>query len=177
MAALDSPTEVSGFVLPDTAPRQKEMTEREKALRDAFVSEYLVDYDQVRAAMRCGFNRQFAQEYAKLFMDEPYVQKRINEVRFMKTDERALEEYDKARIKSSLMHEAHYHGPGSSQAARVAALGKLAAMYGMEAPKKIEANVAHRGGVMAVPGIAALDDWEQTASASQDELVRHASDV
>lgn len=177
MAALDNPNEPSGWRLPDAIPIPDDMNPREKALRDMFVSEYLVDYNQVDAAMRCGFQRQFAIEYAKKFMDEPYVIKRINEVRFMKTDEKETEEYDKARIKSSLMHEAHYHGPGSTQAARVAALGKLAVMYGMEAAKKIDVNATHRGGVMAVPGIAGLDDWEKAASASQDELVKHAADV
>lgn len=176
MAALDQPFD-PGFQLPTELPKPDDMNPREKALRDMFVSEFLVDYDQVKAAMRCGFNRQFAQEYAQRFMDEPYVQKRINEVRFMKTEEKATEDYDKARIRTSLMAEAHYHGPGSSQAARVAALGKLATLYGMEAPKKIDANVNHRGGVMAVPGIASLDDWEQQASASQDTLVEHARDV
>jgi hypothetical protein len=175
MAALDQPFE-PGFQLPDGLPGLEDLSPREKALRDMFVSEYLIDYDQVKAAMRCGFNMQFAQEYSRRFMEEAYVQRRINEIRFTKVDDRQLEEFDKARIKTSLMAEAHYHGAGSTQAARVAALGKLATMYGMET-KKVEATVTHRGGVMAVPGIASLDDWEKQASASQDELVKHANDV
>jgi hypothetical protein len=174
MAVLDQPFDANS-ALPEGLPEAEKMNPREKALRDMFVSEYLIDFDQVKAAMRCGFNQQFAVEYSRKFMEESYVQKRINEVRFMKTDEKALAEFDKARILSSLMAEAHYHGPGSSQAARVAALGKLAIMYGMEV-KRVEATVQHRGGVMAVPGIASLDDWEKQASASQDELVRDASD-
>lgn len=166
----------AGHQLPGELPQAAEMTVREKALRDTFVSEFLVDYDQVAAAMRCGFNRQFAQEYAQKFMEEPYVQQQINRVRFSPMDDNELEKYDKARVRSQLMAEAHYKGPGSSHAARVAALGRLQAMLGMEAPKKVDATVNHRGGVMAVPGIAKLDDWEQEASASQDALVEHARD-
>lgn len=176
MAAIDQPFDPNG-PLPNGLPAPEEMNPREKALRDMFVSEYLIDFDQVKAAMRCGFNQQFAVEYSRKFMEESYVQKRINEVRFMKVDDRALEEFDKTRIRSSLMAEAHYYGPGSSSASRVAALGKLALMYGMEAPKKVDVNAVHRGGVMAVPGIASLEDWEKGAAESQDELVKHAADV
>lgn len=176
MAAIDQPYE-QGTPLPSGLPDPEKMNPREKALRDMFVSEYLIDFDQVRAAMRCGFDQQFAIEYSRKFMEESYVQKRINEVRFMKVDEKALEDFDKTRIRSSLMAEAHYYGPGSSSASRVSALGKLAVIYGMEAPKKVDVNAVHRGGVMAVPGIASLDDWEKQASASQDELVKHAADV
>ena len=153
-----------------------EMSEREKALRDLFVSEYLVDYDQVKAAQLCGFTLQFAVEYAKKFMEEPYVQRRIREVTFMKVDEKAIEQFDKTRIKAALMAEAHYRGPGSSHSGRVAALSKLASLYGMEAPKKGSMDVTHRGGVMAVPGIASLSDWEQVAAESQDQLVANARD-
>lgn len=176
MAALPDYIDPSAE-LPNEAPVAPELKPREKALRDLFVSEYLVDYDQVAAAMRCGFNKQFAVEYSSRFMEEAYVQLRINEVRFMKTDDKLTEDYNKQRILTSLMKEAHNHGPGSTHAGRVAALGKLAVMYGMEQAKKADLTVTHRGGVMAVPGIAKLDDWEQMASASQDELVKHAADI
>jgi hypothetical protein len=174
MADLD---EVSGgFLLPKEIPAAEEYSERERALRDLFVSEYLIDYDQVAAAQRCGYTYQFAVEYAQKFMHEAYVQQRINAVKFAVLDETQEADYDKKRIKAALMQEAHYKGPGSSHAGRVAALAKLAALYGMEAPKKVDATVQHRGGVMAVPGIAALDDWEKQASVSQDALAGHAGD-
>jgi cytochrome c5 len=173
MALIDN-TPPTGSQLPGAIPPVAEMSERERALRDLFVMHYLMDYDQVKAAQRCGFTYQFAVEYAKKFMEEPYVQQKLNEVTFSKMDQRALEEYDKTRIRAALMAEAHYRGPGSSHAGRVAALGKLAALYGMEAPKKSTMDVTHKGGVMAVPGIATLDDWESQASDSQDKLVENA---
>lgn len=171
------PDSITGsYALPGAIPIPDDMSPREKALRDLFVSEYLVDYDQLRAAQRCGFNYQFAVEYAKKFMDEPYVQQQINAVKFRDYPERDVAEYDKKRIIASLMSEAHYKGPGSSHSGRVSALAKLAVIYGMDAPKKVEQSVTHRGGVMSVPGIASLDDWEKAAAQSQDALVQHARD-
>lgn len=149
-------------------------TEAQKALRDWFVNEYLIDYNSVAAAMRIGYARAYAVEYAQKMMDEPYVQRRIVQVTGQKLDPVKEEEYNKQRIKQTLLKEAHYRGPGSSHAARVAALAKLMQIYGMEAPKKIEAKHTHQGGVMAVPGIASLDSWEQTASKSQTDLAQHA---
>lgn len=40
----------------------------------------------------------------------------------------------------------------------------------MDAPTKIKSEVALRGGVMMVPGIANLEDWEKAAQASQTQL-------
>lgn len=171
MAALDQYTPTSDM---NSAERQGDLNPREKALRDLFVSEYLIDFDQVRAAQRCGFVYQFAVEYSTKFMEEPYVQQRINSIKFQKVDEKQMADFDRTRIKNALMAEAHNRGPGSSHAARVAALAKLASMHGLDAPKKSEQTVLHKGGVMAVPGIANLDDWEKAASASQDQLVDHA---
>lgn len=147
---------------------------RQKALLDLFISEYLIDFDAVDAAQRCGFQREFAIQYSKQFMDSPYVKRRVKELQLMKVDESQDAEFNKARIKSALIREAHYMGPGSSQSARVAALAQLAKLYGMEAPKKTEATVTHRGGVMAVPGIASMDEWEAAAESSQRDLVSDA---
>jgi hypothetical protein len=173
MAKID-PNFESGYQLPDRVPDTPELSDRERALRDLFVSEYLVDFDQTAAAMRCGFNRKFAIEYGTKFMAEPYVLQKMNLMKFAEVDEVDQNEYDSKRVRAALMQEAHYFGPGSSHAARVAALAKLASLIGMDKPLKTEQTINHRGGVMAVPGIASLDDWEKAASESQDELVKDA---
>ena len=147
---------------------------RQKALLDLFISEYLVDFDAISAAQRCGFQREFATQYSKQFMDSPYVRRRIKELQLMKVDVEQDADFNKARIKAALLREAHYYGPGSSQSARVAALAQLSKLYGMEAPKKTEATLTHRGGVIAVPGIAKMDEWEAAAEASQRDLVTDA---
>lgn len=153
------------------APRLPEMTEREKALRDMFVAEYLIDYHQVKAAMRCGFSRDFAIEWAQRFMEEAYVQQKLKALEMTPLDEKAEAEYNRQRIKQQLFREAHYHGPGSSHAARVAALSRLSAIYDLEAPKKSKIDVNHRGGVMQVPPVANVDDWESAAIAAQQALM------
>lgn len=165
----------AGIDLPETVMNDEPMTEREKALRDLFASEYLVDRDQVKAAMRCGFGYQFAVEYAEKLMKESYVQRQIN--RFSLTpscSDEDLEEYNRKRIREGLINEAFYRGPGSSHAARVSALKALAELNGMVSKKAPGDGGGAQGGVMQVPGIANLDNWEDQASASQDNLASHA---
>jgi hypothetical protein len=154
----------------DWAAMDPPLSEQERAVRDRFVEEYMVDFSPLNAARRVGFSNAFAEQYAKRFMGESYVRRMIkaHELR-TDLDESEVEEYDKRRIRSRLMREAH--DPYSSGAARVAALGKLMSLYGMDAPTKIQQTVEHRGGVMMVPAIASLDDWERTAVASQTKLV------
>src|SRR3990172_7975747 len=107
-----------------------ELTVREKALRDLFVTEYLTDYNPLAAAQRCGFNYAFAQDYAIKFMEESYVRQRIKD-REVAADQDS-EEVDKRRIRKALFEQAFYRGADSSHSARVSALGKLAAIYGMD---------------------------------------------
>lgn len=165
MAAIPEQPSVEDYVRADT------LDPRQKALRDLFVSEYLIDYNQVNAAMRCGFPRDFAVQWAGQFMDEPYVQKRIKEMEYTPIDPKQEEEYNKQRIKMQLLRESMYRGPGSSHAARVAALTTLAKLNNMEPSKKIDQNINMQGGVMRIPAApASSDDWEQAAMQSQADL-------
>lgn len=154
-----------------------DLSKQERALRDRFVDEYLVDYSPLNAARRVGFSNAFAKEYAERFMTEPYVRQRIKQLETSgQVDEEDLEEYNKKRIRAQLMREAH--DQFSTGSARVAALGKLMSMYGMDAPTRITQEIEHRGGVMMVPAIASLDDWERTAMAQQTKLSEAAqSDI
>lgn len=152
-------------------PVPPEMSERQRALRDLFVSEYLIDYHQVAAAMRCGFSRQLAVEWASRFMEEAYVQKKIKNMELTLADPEDEMEFNKQRIKQQLMREAHYRGPGSSHAARVSALAKLMSVYDMDSPQKSEVTHEHRGGVMRIPGAAtSAEAWEAEAMANQVAL-------
>lgn len=156
-------------------PTPLKLNEREQALRDTFVAEYLIDYSAHRAAMRVGFPEEFAREWAPKLMAEAYVQQKIKQMELTPVDPKAEEDFNKQRIKQQLLKEAYYYGPGSSHAARVSALKALSDLYGMEAPKKLEATLKHQGGVMRAPGIATLDSWEQQATESQDALTRDAA--
>lgn len=153
-------------------PIGSELSEEEKKLRKRFVEEYIYDRDKVAAAIRIGFPKIIALDYAEKFLDEPYVQLLIKE------KETALEDSDKEEeartkreIRAMILKEAKYYGPNSSHSARVAALSKLMSLYDMDAPTKVKGEFEHRGGVMMVPATASIDDWEQAAMSSQDELV------
>jgi hypothetical protein len=164
---------ISNIVI-DTA-MMPEMSEREKALRDLFVREYLQDYNAYAACLRCGFMRSFAEDYAKKFMGEPYVRQQLKVMEHVEGNEADQSQYNRRRIYNALMKEAHYNGPGSSASARVSALAKLAAIEGMDKPAKAEENtILHRGGVMRIPDIADVTEWEDVAVVSQAQLVTDA---
>lgn len=149
---------------------ERELSTRERALRDVFVKEYLIDFDPIVACMRCGFTSVMAAQYAARFMEEPYVQRKIRDEQ-MKTEDIAdidSKEAKKQQILAGLLREAHYRGPGSSQSARVAALSKLASIHGLDSVNK--PGSVDNSGVMLVPGVASLDDWEKVAQASQEKL-------
>jgi hypothetical protein len=155
------------------AAMMPELQPREKALRDTFVVEYLKDYNAFAACLRCGFMRSFAEEYAVKFMEEPYVRQQLDIVSNLSGgDSEESVAYTKQRIINGLMREAHYHGEGSSAGARVAALGKLAQIHGMvEKVGKKETGQKTLGGVMRVPEISDVTQWEEVATGSQERLV------
>jgi hypothetical protein len=151
---------------------ERQYSYREKALRDFFVKEYLVDYDQVAAAVRVGYGKSFAREFAARFMQEPYVLRRIAELEGVgNPDDPEDEATVKRRIMAGLIREANYRGPGSSQAARVAALSKLAQLHGMEAPKKKEDDSAALEGTFVTPGVMTPEQWAEQAAKQQEDLV------
>lgn len=155
---------------------EQDLSSCEKALRDEFARQYLLDYDPKAAAIRCGFNAVYADQYAKSFMEEPYTRQKISELSVVapEKDKQVSAEDMKHRITMSLFREANYRGAGSSHGARVSALSKLASINGLDAPIKTEQTVTHRGGVMAVPGIVSIDEWERVALASQEKLSSEA---
>ncbi len=146
-----------------------------KKLRDQFVTEYLSDYDQTNAALRVGYRGDIAKQYGIKLMHCPYVLQQIR-LRQVAADDNP--EDMKKVIMAGLVREANYRGPGCSQAARVAALSKLAAIHGMDAPtrSKLEMTGAdgqplNAGGIFVVPGIMTTEAWEAAAAAQQAELV------
>lgn len=155
-----------------------DLTAQEKELRDLFVREFLTDFDEVAACIRCGFLDSYAKQYAIQFMGETYVRRRIVELSrdIGNVDNKEKTAETKQVIITSLFREANYRGSGASHGARIAALSKLASLHGMDAPTKLEQTILHKGGVMAVPGIASCGDWEAQAMASQEKLTSEAED-
>jgi hypothetical protein len=161
----------------DPLVMQQELTPVEKQLRDNFVTEYLKDYDAWKAAVRIGYLRTVAHEYASFLMQEPYVQREIARRQAEHApNQKENEKHERHMVKQWLIEQARYQGPGSSHSARVSALAKLCNILDMDGTTKVKADVMHKGGVMMVPAIASLEDWEKQAAKSQDELIASSSE-
>ena len=149
----------------------------EMALRDRFVKEYLKDYDAFKAAIRLGYTNGFARTFSAQFMNEPYVLNQIQKVE-IGADEDFDEEIQKKKIVTSLWREANLFGMGSSQSARVAALAKLSAFYGMDAPSRSQQELTGKdgqplgSGVFVVPGLVTAEEWAKQAEVQQAALVK-----
>lgn len=106
----------------------------EKALRDRFVEEYVKDWHPINAAIRTGFNITFANEYAPIFLGEPYVQRKIIEYKNKpREDDADRKESVKAKIEAALEAALACGDPKVS----VAAAAKLGEMHGlMQAPDR-----------------------------------------
>lgn len=148
---------------------EPEPTGPERDMLDMFAREYLVDYDAAKAASRCGFMAPFNQEYGKQFIQRSYVQKKLRELQEHVPDPKAEAVYNKRLVMSTLREVATDRL--APPAARVAAAARLAEIHGMSVAANANKPASGtRGGVMYVPGIAKVDDWEKAAMASQKAL-------
>jgi hypothetical protein len=143
------------------------LSPEQKQLREQFVERYVIDYDPIRACKEMGYHRDWCLNVSEQFMNCPYVARRIREY---EDNQDADESVETRRLFAALRREASFQGRGASHAARVAALSKLASLRGMDKPIKHEMDVTNRGGVMVVPGMASVDDWEKAATESQAAL-------
>ena len=124
----------SGLYL-DPRLMEPELSEQEKALRDLFVQEYIKDFDPFQACLRVGFQAAFAVEYAKRFMSEAYVQRKIADLqRATPENEDAQAKQDKALV-LSVLRQAAQNGPYAS---RVQAASKLATILGLDRDDSVE---------------------------------------
>lgn len=141
------------------------------AIRDAFVKEYLKDYDAMSAALRCGFCHELAREYATNFMEDNYVQWKISQLTYDKKQSPIEDDLDvvERQIFEALKREAFYTGPGSSQNARVSALKALSDKVDKSKAAKGDGNKVNSG-VMVVPADVTEEQWEQSAIDAQEKL-------
>lgn len=159
----------------DPLVMQQELSPVEKQLRDTFVTEYLKDYNAWAAAVRTGYLNTVAVDMARFLMSDPYVQKEITRRQSaIPENPREVEKKQRQLVKEWLIEEARYKGPDSTHGGRVSALKTLCNILEMEGATKIKSEVTHRGGIMVVPGVASVSDWEKAAQASQDKLVQDA---
>lgn len=157
---------------------QTQLTPSEMLLRDKFVKEYLKDYDAYGACIRIGYAAAFAKEFCVKFMQESYVLNKIKQVEVTPEEEDLDETVQRRKVYASLWREAHTFGLGSSQSARVAALAKLSAFLGMDAPTRSQQELTGKdgaplgAGVLVIPGVMTAEQWAAQAEVQQAELVR-----
>ena len=101
------------------ASRQPALSEQDRALRDDFVKQYFLDNNPVRAVIRLGYNKEYAEHMSKQFMLDSYV---LNEIERVKLIPRGKKAQLKEWVSAELMSRAMYDGPGASEAAKIAAL-------------------------------------------------------
>ena len=157
---------------------QPQLTQSEMALRDKFVIEYIKDYDAFAACIRIGYAGPFAKEFSQRFLGETYVQNRIKKVEIAPPEEDLDEVTQRRKVYAALWKEANFTGMGSSQSARVAALAKLSAFLGMDAPIRSQQELTGKdgaplgAGVIVTPGLMTAEQWAEQAEAQQAELTR-----
>lgn len=154
------------FNAPKTIKKTEEaMTPLEKANRDRFINEYLVDWRGPQAWIRAGGSESNASIKARELLKEPYVARKIREQVDLIEQSQLI---NRNRVLAGLVREANYLGVGASHSARVAAYTVLAKILGMEASIKVDHEI--RGGVMLIPAGVPVEDWEKNAIDVQSQL-------
>lgn len=143
-------------------------TEAELQLYELFCQEYLVDRNPTLAASRCGFMAEMAEEYGKRMFRKSYVQKRLRVLRSLDVTSTANVDYDRSLVIDTCRAVAA--DPAMKSSARIAAARELASIRGFHAPAKTQVDLNSRGGIVMLPGIANLEDWEAAAQRSQTAL-------
>ncbi len=124
---------------------EQELNADEIALRDSFVSEYMLDFNIFLSAIRCGFTAAHALEWGKKLYEDAYVQKRIVELtRKAPENPEAQAQADKELI-ANTYRSAMATG---TKAEQIAAARALAAMRGFEKPDTVGDAAAALADVM-----------------------------
>lgn len=147
---------------------------KQKAMADEFVLQYLRDFNARQAYIRTHEhfnpfdeitdNTAATKGYAMLRW--PYVARKLRDQMDAAEEKNIV---TRNEILFGLKREANYQGPGASHAARIGGWATLAKIMGMET-KKVEATLAMKGGVMVVPAVEGVDEWEKRAAAAQAAL-------
>jgi hypothetical protein len=141
----------------------------EIALRNRFVREYVVDYDDYKACLRIGFLKEAAQRWRHTFLNEPYVQRKIKEVELSKANDSDSQKLEDTAIVMTTLREAAQNGPFNT---RVSAATTMAKILGMDKTPVDEDEF--KGGILLIPTIADTTEWELVAEEQQAKLVKES---
>lgn len=161
-----------GWTEPEIAKVHTEPKGLQKEHRDQFIKEYMRDFNPVNAAIRCGFAGPKALEVSDRYMGEPYVMRGIQDAieAIDLNPDNSFVDNMKRTVIMNLASQSQYDGANASHAARIKATETISKLMGMEPDKKV--NVKHNtSGVMMVPGVASIEEWETEATVSQNKLL------
>lgn len=110
----------------DARELEPALTEKEMKLRDAFVAEYLQDFDAFKACVRLGFQSTYATIWCERLYNSPYVQRQIAYITSRRSTNPEQEEADRALLEVTLRTVMQR----GSDSARVAAAREFRALKG-----------------------------------------------
>lgn len=113
----------------DARQLEAPLTAQETLLRDAFVSEYLKDFNAHQACIRLGFQPTFATGWAKRLWEDGYVQRKIAHMTRVPVASPEQDAADRALVEVTLRRVMQT----GSDSARVAAARQFSAMRGWAA--------------------------------------------
>lgn len=145
----------------------KELSNQDKMLLEAFARQYIIDFNQRRAAIRMGYPETIASKQGGVMFWKPYTQA------YLVSLIRNIEEsciVSRNEVLAGLLREANRFDEDASSGSRIAAWREIGRIMGMYI-NRIEIS-ANSSGVMEVPIVRSSEEWEAVASGSQTELMR-----
>jgi hypothetical protein len=136
---------------------------------EAFARQYIIDFNQKRAAIRMGYDEQSANVMGNHLFWHSYTQA------YLVALIRGMEEttiVGRNEVLAGLLREAHAYGMDASSATRIAAWKEIAKILGMYVAR-IEIS-QNSSGVMEVPLVRDVNEWEQISAVSQGMLMEAA---
>lgn len=132
---------------------------------ERYVTEYVKDFNGVRAALRfgCGTPR-YAVKVANGMKSHPYFQKVLHVV------VRSMQEkqmFTRSQVIAGLVREANDDTADSSS--RTRALVQLSKIYGMEVVR-LQGEVTHTSKVIVIPAGMSLEEWQAAAELQQQQI-------
>lgn len=136
---------------------------------EQFARQYIIDFNQKRAALRMGYNEAASNTMGNKIFWHAYTQA------YLVALIRGMEEttiVGRNEVLAGLLREAHSYGMDSSSMTRIAAWKEIAKILGMYVARiEISANSSC---VMEVPLVRDVNEWEQISSVSQGLLMEAA---
>jgi len=146
---------------------EKEPSQQDKMRCEEFARQYIIDFNQRRAAMRMGYGESVAARYGGEWFWKPYTQAYLVSL-IRNIEERCL--VCRNEVIAGLLREANRYDEDASSTSRISAWREIGRILGMYI-NRIELS-ANSSGVMEVPLVANSEQWESVAIDAQTSLMK-----